>query len=411
MMDDLSCRICLGEDSRLELKEVHLGDRRIKSPTQADLADEFAAFANSQGGLVVLGANNETRSVTGIPLDRLDMVEAFVLNACNDSIKPPLEPGIHRRELSLSSESGVREPRTSRPVLVVEIPRSPDVHQSPGGFFRRVGRSRRRIEHTALARLIMARAQIGTIAFDELPVPRTKPEDLDRSAAERYVGEEADFDVAVRQLGLIVEDANGVSRLSAGGVLLCNPEPQRWMREAYIQAVLYAGDRVDYYYQIDAKDIGGPLDAQICEAFHFVRRNMRTCAAKLQEHQEQYSEKAVAEALVNAVAHRDYSIAGSKIRLHMFADRIELYVPGGLVGTLTPDVLHLRQATRNPLIVSLLARCRSRPEFPRQLLMDQRGDGVPAIRKETRRLTGRLPEYSLLGDSELRLVIPAAVPF
>ena len=413
MMDDLTRRICLGEDSRLALKEVHFEDRRITAPRQADLADEFAAFANSQGGLVVLGANNETRSVTGIPLDRLDMVEAFVQEVCNDSIKPPLEPGIHRRELPVSSESGVREPRVSRPVLVVEIPGSLDVHQSPGGFFRWVGRSKQRIEHTALKRLIMARAQIGTIAFDELPVPRTKPEDLDRSAAERYVGEEADFDVAVRQLGLIVEDANGVSRLSAGGLLMCNPEPQRWIREAYIQAVFYAGARVDYYYQIDAKDIGGPLDTQVCEAFHFVRRNMRTCAAKRLGREEvlQYSEESVSEALINAVAHRDYSIAGSKIRLHMFADRIELYVPGGLVGTLTPDALHLRQATRNPLIVSLLARCPSRPEFPRQLLMDQRGDGVPKIRKETRRLAGRLPEYSLLGDSELRLVIPAAVPF
>ena len=43
--------------------------------------------------------------------------------------------------------------------------------------------------------------------------------------------------------------------------------------------------------------------------------------------------------------------------------------------------------------------------------MDQRGDGVPRIQKETQRLTGRLPEYSLLDDSELRLVLPAALPF
>ena len=95
----------------------------------------------------------------------------------------------------------------------------------------------------------------------------------------------------------------------------------------------------------------------------------------------------------------------------MFADRIELYVPGGLAGTLTPDALHLRQATRNQLIASLLARCPSPPQVPGRRLMDLRGDGVPRIRKETQRLTGRLPEYSLLGESELRLVLPAAVPF
>ncbi len=232
-------------------------------------------------------------------------------------------------------------------------------------------------------------------------------------SAERFVSEEADIEVAVRKLGLIVEDADGVERLSVAGVLICTPEPQRWLRAAYIQAVLYAGERVDEHYQTDAKDILGPLDAQVSKAFDFVRRNMRIGAAKRlgREDVAQYSEKAVFEALVNAVAHRDYSIAGSRIRLHMFANRIELSVPGGLANTLTVDVLHLRQATRNPLVVSLLARCPSHPEFPRQKLMEQRGDGVPRIRKETQDLTGRLPEYSLTGDSELRLVLPAAEPF
>ena len=51
----------------------------------------------------------------------------------------------------------------------------------------------------------------------------------------------------------------------------------------------------------------------------------------------QYSDRAVFEALVNAVAHRDYSMAGARIRLHMFRDRIELYVPGPLANTLTID--------------------------------------------------------------------------
>ena len=412
-MEDLTKRIRRGEDRRLGLKEVHFEDRSVQCPRQADLADDFAAFANSQGGVVVLGANTETRSVTGIPLDRLDAVEELVLGACNDSIKPALEAGIYRRELQVSADSRLDEPRISRPVLVVEIPQSPFVHESPGGYLHRIGGSSRQIQPSALQRLRRLRAQTGTVSFDELPVARTKPEDLDRSAAERFVREEADFDVAVRKLGLIVEDSDGVPRLSVGGALMCYPEPQRWMHTAYIQAVLYAGEREDAHDPLDAKDIMGPLDVQVSNAFDFVRRNMRIGAVKRLGRRDvpEYSERAVFEALVNAVAHRDYSIAVSRIRLHMFADRIELSVPGGLANTLTPDVLHLRQATRNPLIVSLLARSPSRPEFPRQMLMEQRGDGVPRIRSETQRLTGRLPEYSLLGDSELRLVLPAAVPF
>lgn len=409
---DLESRIRLGEDGGLELKEVRFRDGKLQGPKRADLADEFAAFANSEGGLVVLGVNDETRSVTGIPLNRLDEVERLVREVCNDSIKPPLAAGIYRRELPVSSALGPEEPSISNPVLLVKIPRGLFVHQSPGGYFCRIGSSKRQLEPMALHRLLMLRAQGGPM-FDELPVPRTMPRDLERSAAERFVSEEADFDVAVRQLRLIVKDPDDVERLSVGGVLMCTSRPQRWLPAAYIQAVLYAGDRRDKHYQIDAKDIGGPLDAQVSNAFDFVRRNMRVGAVKRLGREEvpQYSEKAVFEALVNAVAHRDYSIAESRIRLHMFANRIELCVPGGLASTLTTDVLHLRQATRNLLIVALLARCPSRYDFPRQRLMDQRGDGVPRIRKETQDLTGRLPEYSLVGDSELRLVLPAAAPF
>ena len=412
-MRDLASRIRLGEDGGLELKEVRFKGRTVGGPKRTELADELAAFANSRGGLCVLGVNDETRRVTGIPLGRLDAVEGLVREVCNDSIKPSLEAGIYRHELPVSSEPGLKEPSNLRPVLVVEIPQSLFVHQSPGGYFRRIGSSKRQIEPMALQRLMMQRAQTGIIAFDELPVPRTTPDDLDTSAAERFVSEEADFDVAVRKLSLIVEDADGVERLSVGGALMCTSEPRRWLRAAYIQAVLYAGDRVDEHYQTDAKDFGGPLDAQVSEAFDFIRRNLKIGAVKRlgREDIPQYSDKAVFEALVNAVAHRDYSIAGSRIRLHMFADRIELSVPGGLANSLTTDVLHLRQATRNPLVVSLLARCPSHPEFPRQKLMEQRGDGVPRIRKETQILTGRLPEYSLIGESELRLFLPAAIPF
>lgn len=403
---ELLGRIRLGEDTSLELKEVRFRGRKIEAPERPKLADEFAALANSRGGLVVLGVDDRSRSITGIPSDRLDSVEKLVREVCNDAIEPPLDAGIYRRELRES-------PTDPRCVLVVEIPRSLDVHRSPGGYFRRLGSSKRPIGPTELRRLMMLRAQTGIVSFDELPVPHTSAEDLDPALAERFVSEEADFDTAVRKLGVVVEDEDGVSRLSVAGLLMCTPEPRRRLRAAYIQAVLYAGDRLDDDYQRDAADIGGPLDVQIAEALHFVRRNVRIGATKTlgREDVPQYGEKAVFEALVNAVAHRDYSRTGSRIRLHMFPDRIELLVPGGLVNTLTPDSLHLRQASRNPLVVSLLARCPAPPGFGKQRLMESRGDGVPRIVDETKRLSGQTPEYSLVDESELRLILPAAVPF
>ncbi len=148
------------------------------------------------------------------------------------------------------------------------------------------------------------------------------------------------------------------------------------------------------------------------EALGFVRKNMFTRAAKKLARTErpQYSERAVFEALVNAVAHRDYSMAGARIRLHMFKDRIELYVPGGLTNTLTTEGMQYRQHSRNELIASLLVRCPVDNErLNRTYMMERRGDGVPPIiLDESRALSGRRPEYTVIDDSELRLIIWAA---
>ena len=165
-------------------------------------------------------------------------------------------------------------------------------------------------------------------------------------------------------------------------------------------------------WKVDARDFGGPLDGQIFAALRFVRRNMLVGATKRtgRVDRPQFSERAVFEALANAVAHRDYSMGGARIRLHMFADRIELYVPGSLANTLTTDSMHLRQYSRNELIVSLLARCPMPPGegLGRTHIMDRRGDGVPVVLERSRALSGWLSEYEMIDESELRLVIWAA---
>jgi predicted HTH transcriptional regulator len=125
----------------------------------------------------------------------------------------------------------------------------------------------------------------------------------------------------------------------------------------------------------------------------------------------EYSPRALFEAIVNAVAHRDYSVHGSKIRLFMFDDRTEIYSPGPLPNTVTVDSLPLRQATRNELVTSLLARCPVQGDgvdYGRQHFMDRRGEGVPIILTESERVSGRRPEYRLIDDAELLLTIWAA---
>lgn len=403
---ELSRRIRLGEDSGLELKEVRLAGNRVAAPDRNKFADELAAFANAKGGTAVLGVDDRTRDIAGLPLDGLDAVETWVRDICNDSVAPPLDADIYRRELN------ARDGRSAA-VIRVDVPRSLFVHRSPGGCFRRLGSSKREMSPEALERLFRDRSQSRVIRFDETAVPRTAPEDLDYALTRRFLREDAgEADVSettARKLRLVTDD-DGAARLTLAGVLLCTRDPRRRLSHAYVQAVSYAGERTDVDYQTDARDVGGPLDAQVADALHFVRRNMLVRATKATARAErpQFSERAVFEALVNAVAHRDYSMAGARIRLHLFGDRLELYVPGGLANTLTPDSLHLRQANRNELLVSLLARCPAPTGLGRVNLMDRRGDGVPVILRESRDLSGRAPEYTLIDDSELRLVIPAA---
>ena len=403
---NLKSRLRLGEDSALELKRVLLSGERVNSPNRNEFADELAAFANGRGGTFVLGVDDKSREVVGIPLELLDAVETWVREICNDSVHPALDADILKLELPDAVGTLV-------PAIRIDVPRSLFVHKSPGGYFRRIGSSKREMSPEVLARLFQELSQTRMIRFDESPVPRTGPGDLDYALTRRFLREdslESLDEEAARKLRLVADDENGEARLTLAGVLLCTREPRRWLPHACIQAVSYAGERTDADYQTDARDIGGPLDEQVADALHFVQRNMLVRATKTTARIErpQFSERAVFEALVNAVAHRDYSVAESRIRLHLFGDRLELCVPGALANTLAPDSLHLRQASRNELIVSLLARCRASEGLGRTHLMDRRGDGVPIIRDECRRLSGSLPEYSLIDDSELRLVIQAA---
>lgn len=404
--DDLVRRIRLGEDSELELKRILLAGSRVTAPGRGDFADELAAFANGRGGTLVLGIDDKTREVLGIPLEHIDAVESWVREICNDAVKPSIEAEIRKLELPDSTGAPV-------PVIQVDVARSLFVHKGPGGYFRRLGSSKREMAPEVLARLFQERSQSRVIRFDESPVPGTSPADLDPQLARRFLrGDTEPAEASLRKLRIIVDNDDGAARMTVTGVLLCTQEPQRWMPHAQIQAVSYAGDRRDSKYQTDARDVGGPLDAQVMAALHFVRRNMLIQATKTMGRVEipQFSERAVFEAVVNAVAHRDYSMAGARVRLHMFGDRLELYVPGGLANTLTPDSMALRQYNRNELIVSLLARCPVDAEegVGRSYLMDRRGDGVPIILAESKKLSGRVPEYSVIDDSELRLVIWAA---
>lgn len=411
-------KIRLGEDSFLELKEVRLSGDRVVAPHRDGLADELAAFANARGGICVLGIVDDTREVQGIPIERLDSVEALVREVCQDSIEPPLMPSIERLMLTASSGSEAA-------VIKVDVPRSLFVHRSPGGFLHRVGSSRRAMSTEYLTRLFQQRSQARLIRFDEQTVGGASLDDLSEPLWRRFLtsrSHEERWEDFLNKLGMARQDEEALWRPTVAGVLLASEDPRRWLPNAFIQAVAYVGKSPSEagaggIYQLDAADIAGPIDRQVAEACRFVARNMRTQARKEIGRTDipQYDMTAVFEALVNAVAHRDYSIYVSKVRLRLYADRLELFSPGALVNTMTVESLRLRQAARNETLTSLLAKCRIPENLPglvtdRTTFMDKRGEGVPVILERSEALSGSRPAYQVIDDDELLLTIPAANP-
>jgi len=409
--------IQLGETSHLELKEIRFAGSKISGPKRDDLADEITAFANSGGGVLVLGVEDKSRDIVGIPREHLDTVVGFVKDICADSIKPPVEVlVIDRLALPSSNEHKVD-------VVKLEVPRSLFVHRGPGGYLHRVGDSKRVMSPEFLARLFQQRSQTRLIRFDEQAVATAQVSDLSLALWERFRAHRSDQEpeTFLVKLGMAALDGAGPPKPTVAGMLMGSEAPHGWLPNAYIQAVAYWGQGIgagagDGAYQLDAADITGPLDRQIIGACRFVLKNMRMAAVKSVGRVDlpQFDMSAVFEALVNAVAHRDYSVHGLKIRLRMFEDRLELYSPGSLANTLTVESLRYRQTARNETLCSLLSRCLM-PDEPwltlsRAHFMERRGEGVPIILDNSTQISGREPEYRVLDDAELMLTIYGANP-
>jgi predicted HTH transcriptional regulator len=404
---ELKKQLLLGEDSTFETKEVICKGNAVAAPHRNSMADELAAMANTNGGTVVLGIQDKTHEISGLPLDKLDSIETWLRTIVNDMIDPPLKCGIQKLFIQTGSES-------EKPILKMSIPKSIFVHKSPGGYFQRIGSSKREMPSEILARLFQQRSQNRIIRFDEQTVNEAGLDALNKDLWERFktpLSPLDDLEFLIK-LKLASYDDDGIPHPTVSGLLMACEHPEAFIPNAYIQAVCYKGEGQNTE-QLDAQDITGPLDLQIKNACKFVRGNMKTFAIKDPGRIEtpQYSMNAVFEALVNAAAHRDYSIYGSKIRLHIFSDRLELYSPGTIPNTMTIESLPLRQSSRNELLGSLLARCRMNVDAEgskRIYIMDKRGEGVPIILMESEKLSGIRPEYLLIDDAELRLTIFAA---
>ncbi|MCP4698288.1 MAG: transcriptional regulator [Gammaproteobacteria bacterium] len=404
LVRELLYQIRLGEDSSYKFKAVTITGKEVVKPHSDSVADELAAFANSGGGVLLLGVNDKTREVENIRRDDLDTVDQWLSAMAAQAIDPPLL--IETRLVEVPDKQG--EPR---PLVYVRVDKSLFIHRSPHGYFHRVGSSKREMPPDLLARLFQQRSMARLIRFDEQAVPQAALEEIDPALRERFMRGDLPIAMQLKKLYLLGEDAEQNPRLTVSGVLLLTPRPADFLSSAYVQCVAYQGAERNAEYQLDAQDCDGLLDSQIHCTLAFVKRNMRVEAVKRPGRIDipQYDLRAVYEAIVNAVAHRDYSIHGARIRLHLFSDRLELSSPGGLPNTLTVESMDANSISRNETLVNLLSRYfPADPVSKRQNIIERRGEGVPTIIAASESLSMRRPRYELHDNMELKLTIYAA---
>lgn len=299
--------------------------RDLSSPS--NVLKTLVAFANSAGGILVIGVEDRTRNVKGVaaPLD----VQERLANVVATGITPPLMPAIEIW------------PWRDKEVIVVEVfpSSSPPHHVNAEGVERgtyvRVGASNR-LADDALREELKRTAR--NESYDELPVPTLGSEAIDFNAA-------SELFAPARKLKR--EDLESLHLLTRhqrrlvptnGGVLLFGVRRAAAFPDAWVQVGRFSGTSRTHI--LDTVEIHDFPATAISKAVEFVRkhalRSFRIEGIRREEHWS-IPLPAVREAVINAITHCDYSQKGAPIRVAVFDDRVEVESPGLLPFGLTVD--------------------------------------------------------------------------
>ena len=342
--------IANGENSGVRFSRDTLQDH--------DLAKALVAFSNLDGGMVLLGVE-DNRTVSGLTRDRL---EEWVMNVCRDKIRPGIIPYF---EIIEEAEPG-------RDVAVVRVPRGlypySRRHNNETACYIRVGSRSREPTLEEMNRLFQQRSMLRT---DSRPISGTTINDLDRRRLKDYFGRirQQDFpdDDDTRWMALLSNiEIMAEDGVTLGGMLLFGATPNRYLPQAGITAVAFQGTEKEYATR-ERKQLRGAMtplmdrNGNILEtglveqAVDFVRRNTPVSAAledgARRAERPTYPEDAVRETIVNALTHRDYLLSGTDIELAVYEDRLEITSPGRLPNGITPESMRDgARASRNPLL-------------------------------------------------------------
>lgn len=335
-------------DDLYQLIKSGRSDRLDWLPENAALdsiASILTAMANSAGGTLVMGILGPAGAPTGVK-DSDSAIDKVIQAAL--SIDPPLI-------IPMPKPLTMRE----KQVILCHVPPGmPHVYAYDGRYLIRHGIENAALKPRDLRRLILQR---GEVSFEMEAARGTSMEDLDWEKVRAYITmlggvRENEVEQALLRRGCLV-DVEGRLRPTNAGILLFGKEPQRHIRGAEITAARFPGDTMSDSFQ--REDITGTLPDQLRRAEAFLvdhlRKDVSIGKKMARTEQYEYPLEAARELVVNAVAHRDYSITGDGIRLFIFRTRMDVISPGGLAGHVTIDNIKDERFSRNPVIVQVLA--------------------------------------------------------
>ena len=338
--------------------------RRDVRSLARDIAESLSAMANADGGAVVLGVEDDgTPTGVDYPTDRLKVLQ----EAPRNLVRPPLRARIETPILY------------GKQLLIFEVDWSPEAHQlTDGRYLLRVGDQNQPFPAGQIEALKAGkRRRVAEVRL----VQEASLTDLDLSLLERLREQTglALSDEALLFRYRLAEPRNGRLVLTLAALLLFGKDPGRWHPRCGVDFVKYEGTERRYGAELNVVKrewAEAPLVTLIEKAFGVIRPHIRERQRLVDlffEERLEYPAFAWQEAIINAVAHRDYGLEGVGIEVWMFDNRLEIRSPGELIEPVTLERLQKRErihASRNPRIVRVLTAL----GYMREL-----GEGIPRM--------------------------------
>ncbi len=354
------------------------------------IVETLSAFANSNGGLLVLGLD-ERDGFTVVELPSPAKLRDDLVAAASDRLEPPLRIATDIVEID------------GRALVVAEVDPVPSDHrpcyvEAKGiatGSYVRVGDGDRRMTQAEIG---LAIANRGQPRYDLEPIREAGIEALDQAALARTIERvrltsrafrDIDERTALERLHVLVRDDQGELAPSLGGLLTFGVYPQQYFPQLTVSVVVYGSDDNGPRFE-DNPVIRGTIPDLVAETLAVLRRHMRVRGyvdSSGRHERLDYPLNAVREAVVNAVLHRDYSpvTRGTQVQVELHPDRLLVRSPGGLFGPVVLEDLGAEGVTssRNSFLAALLADTYL-PGSDR-LVAENRASGVPAMIRELRK--------------------------